>query len=165
LFGYNRIGYDILESFRKIKKKFLVVDYNPETIQTLQKKGIDCIYGDASDPELLDQLNFAKVKMVVSTVRDTETDRLLIKKVREKNPKAITIAVCHQIDDSLKLYDEGATYVITPHFLGGHHTAVMIEEYGLDVDKFLEEKILHIEQLKIRKEAGHEHPLHERHHS
>jgi len=165
LFGYNRIGYDILESFKKIKKKFLVIDYNPDTIHQLQKKGIECVYGDAADQELLDNLDFSKAKMIVSTVRELETDRLLIRKIRQKNPKTIIIAVCHQIDDSLDLYEEGATYVITPHFLGGHHTATMIEEHGLNFDKFIKEKIYHINQLKKRKEAGHEHPVHEKSHN
>src|SRR3989344_82468 len=48
LFGYNRIGFDILESLKKIKKKFLVVDYDPEVIANLSKEGYDCRYGDAN---------------------------------------------------------------------------------------------------------------------
>src|SRR3989338_1801965 len=46
LFGHNRIGYDLLESFKKLKKKFLIVDYNPEIVINLAKEGIDCKYGD-----------------------------------------------------------------------------------------------------------------------
>src|SRR3989344_8688316 len=37
LFGYNRIGYDILKSFKKLNKKILVLDYNPEVIEQLIK--------------------------------------------------------------------------------------------------------------------------------
>ena len=158
LFGYNRVGYDLMESFKKIKKKFLVVDYNPDTIVKLAKEGINCLYGDASDSELLNELNFSKAKMIVSTIRDLEADILLIKKIREYNKDAIIIVVAHQIDESLKLYDEGATYVIMPHFLGGHHTATMIEEYGFNVNRFLEGKVAHIEHLKGRKELGHDPP-------
>ncbi len=35
------------------KMKVLVVDYNPEVIESLSKEGFDCVYGDASDIELL----------------------------------------------------------------------------------------------------------------
>ena len=49
-----------------------------------------------------------------------------------------------------------------PHFLGGHHAATMIEEYGFNVEKFVEEKIKHIENIRKRKEIGHEHPRHEK---
>ncbi|MEK6916825.1 MAG: cation:proton antiporter, partial [Nanoarchaeota archaeon] len=47
LFGYNRIGLSIANSFRKLKMRFLVVDYNPDTIFDMAKKGIHCRYGDA----------------------------------------------------------------------------------------------------------------------
>ena len=160
LFGYNRIGYDLLESFKKIKKKFLVVDYNPETIISLAKEGTDCRYGDASDSELLNELNFSKAKMIYSTIPDFDTNILLINKIKECNKKAIIIVVSHQIDEAIELYDKGATYVIMPHFLGGRYASTLIEKHGLDFDKFLNEKITHIEHLRKRKQIGHEHPRH-----
>jgi len=163
LFGYNRIGYDLLESFKKIKKKFLIVDYNPETIIGLAKEGTDCRYGDASDSELLNELNLSKVKMVYSTIPDVDTNLLLINKIRESNKKAIIIVVSHQIDEAIELYDKGATYVIMPHFLGGRHASTLIEKHGLNTNKFLKEKITHIEHLRNRKKMGHEHPQHHKH--
>ncbi|MFC2016584.1 cation:proton antiporter [Chloroflexota bacterium] len=162
LFGYDRVGYDILESFKKIKKKFLVIDYNPETIIKLAKQGFDCKYGDVADSELLNELNFSKIKMVVSTIHNLDTNLLLINKIRETNKKAIITVVSHQIDEAMKLYDAGATYVLMPHFLGGHHVSTMIEEHGLNLNKFLKEKVAHIEHLRKRKEIGHEHPAHEK---
>ncbi len=163
LFGYDRVGYDILESFKKIKKKFLVIDYNPEIITKLTKEGFDCKYGDADDSELLNELNFSKIKMIISTIHNLDTNLLLINKIRESNKKAIITVVSHQIDEAMKLYDAGATYVLMPHFLGAHHVSTMIEEHGLNLNKFLKEKISHIEHLRKRKEMGHEHPKHEGH--
>ena len=159
LFGYDHIGYDLLESFKKIKKKFLVVDYDPETIIGLAKEGVDCRYGDASDYELLNELGLSKAKMVISTMPDFDTNHLLIKKVRDSNKKAIIIVISHQIDEAIELYGEGATYVIMPHFLGGRLASTLIERYELDFSKFLKEKATHIEELVHRKNIGHEHPL------
>ncbi|MBU1850325.1 MAG: cation:proton antiporter [Nanoarchaeota archaeon] len=162
LIGYNRIGFDILESLKKIKKKFLIIDYDPEVITKLSKEGYDCRYGDADDSELLNELNFSKAKMVISTIPIIDTNLLLINRVKEENKKAIIAVVSHQIDDAVRLYDEGATYVLMPHFLGGHHMGTMIEEHKLEFNKFLKEKINHIEHLKNRKKIGHEHPRHEK---
>ena len=55
LFGYNRIGHDLLQSFKKLNKRVLVVDYNPDTIAKLSEEGIDCRYGDADDEEFLNE--------------------------------------------------------------------------------------------------------------
>ncbi len=139
----------------------MVIDYNPETIRGLAKEKIDCRYGDASDSELLNELSLSKAKMIYSTIPDFDTNLLLINKIRECNKKAIIIVVSHQIDEALELYDKGATYVIMPHFLGGSHASTLIEKYGLGFNKFLKEKVAHIENLRIKKERGHEHPKHE----
>ncbi|OYT32049.1 sodium:proton exchanger [Candidatus Woesearchaeota archaeon] len=160
LFGFNRIGLNLLESFKKLKKDFLIIDYNPETILSLAKEGINCRYGDASDSELLKELHLSKAKMVVSTIPSFETNTLLIHEIRKRNKKTIIIVVSHDIDEAMSLYDAGASYVIMPHFLGGTHTSAMIEGFGLNLNKFLKEKVSHIEHLKKRKLLGHEHPKH-----
>ena len=116
LFGYNRIGYDLLKSFKKLKKKILVVDYNPETILELSKRGIECRYGDVDDDEFLSELNLTKSKMIVSTIPEFETNLLLINKIRQINKDVIVIVVSHDIKEANILYGRGATYVIMPHF-------------------------------------------------
>jgi Kef-type K+ transport system membrane component KefB len=107
LFGCDRIGFDILNSFEKMRTKCLVIDHNPEVILNLAKRGVDCKYGDADDIELLNELNFDRSKMIVSTIPDLDTNLLMINKIREEN-------------------ECGATYVLMPHFLSGHHVATMI---------------------------------------
>jgi Trk K+ transport system NAD-binding subunit len=161
LFGYNRIGFDVLESLKKIKKKFLIIDYDPEVIAKLTQEGYDCRYGDADDSELLNEINFSKVKMVISTIPILDTNLLLINKIKEVNDKIIISVVSHQIDEAVRLYDEGATYVLMPHFLGGKHFSTMIEDNKLNVNKFLREKIAHMEHLNYRRQLGHNHPSHD----
>src|SRR3989344_5457937 len=68
VFGYHRIGYKILESIKNMKMKVLVIDYNPRTINALEKSKIDAIYGDASDKEFLSQIGLDRAKMVISTI-------------------------------------------------------------------------------------------------
>jgi len=158
MFGYNRIGHDILESLKKMKNEYLVIDYNPDTIAELTKQGINCKYGDANDLELLTDLDFKNAKMIISTIPDMETNLLLVNQANHENEMMITIVVSHQIDEATSLYDAGATYVVMPHFLGGKHTSMMLENFGLDIDKFLKERLFHIENLKNKKIMGYEHP-------
>ncbi|MBN2881298.1 cation:proton antiporter [Candidatus Woesearchaeota archaeon] len=159
LFGYNRIGFDLLESFKRLKKKnYIVVDFNPDVVTELLKKEIECKYGDAQDEDFLDTLNLENVKMVISTVPDFETNCVLIRKVRGSSSKAIIITVSSQLDEAFTLYELGATYVLTPQFLGGKYVAEMIEQYGLDTTKFLNERKKHILHLHKRKELGIKNP-------
>ncbi len=100
--------------------------------------------------------------MAVSTIPNVDTNLLLINKIRESNKTAVVIVVSHQIDEATKLYNAGATYVLMPHFLGGHHVAKMIKEHRLNFDEFFKERATHLEHLRMRRELGHEHPKHER---
>lgn len=156
LFGYNRIGFTLLESIKKLKP--LVVDYNPEIIKKLRKNGITCRYGDINDEELLSELNLKEVKMIISTIPDIEANQLIINKSKEANKNVIIIAVAHQIDDAIKLYENGASYVLMPYFLGGKHAGEIIKENKFNVKKFMKERTKHINRLKLRKKMQHEHP-------
>jgi Trk K+ transport system NAD-binding subunit len=149
LFGYNRMGKAIQKSLKKMKVKYLIVDYNPEVIKDLFSKGIESRYGDVGDLELLDELNLCKSQMVISTVKDYDTNALMIKNVRSKNKKTIIITVSNQEEEALELYKKGSTYVVLPHHLGGHHAAMMIEDFGFNIGKFIKEKDKHSKQLSV----------------
>lgn len=157
LFGYNRTGYDVLKALRKLGQKLLVVDYSPDIIASLSREGVNCKYGDASDTELLAELNLGKAKLVISTVPDFDTNLLLLSKIRERNKHSIVIIVSHQAEEALILYNRGATYVIIPNFLGGYHAAAMIEGCGLDLNKFMLEQAKHISYLEEHKYKGEGH--------
>jgi Kef-type K+ transport system membrane component KefB/Trk K+ transport system NAD-binding subunit len=158
LFGCNRVGHDFLNSFKKLGQKFLAVERDPDIIESLSKKGVRAKYGDAADIEFLEDLGLDKTKIIVSTIPDVETNQVLVREARKENKDAIIMPVAYRIDDAIKLYDLGASYVIMPHFLGGQQASRMVEEYGFDKEKFGEERKDHVKYIKKRKKHGHEHP-------
>jgi len=161
LFGHNRIGYDFIKAFNKLKKKFLVIDFDPQIIKYLEEKHIPHRYGDADDVEFLYELNLDKIKMAVSTIPDFNTNSLIIKKIREKNNKAVIIVISHSIKEAERLYERGASYVILPHFLGGKYASNMISKFSFKKTEYTKERNKHLDYLKQRKKIGHEHPIYE----
>jgi len=152
IFGYNRVGFDILEAIKKIKRKVLVIDNNPDIIAQLTGRKIECRYGDADDLELLEEINLRNKKMIISTIPNVETNLLIIKRAKKSSTKTLVIVVAHHIDETLKLYEAGANYVLMPHLVGGHYMAKLITEYDVDSKKYFKEKEEHIKQLRRRKE-------------
>lgn len=148
LFGFDKIGYDLLSYFKEMGKTYTVVDYNPETIADLNKKNINCIYGDADDNELLTQLNLEDVKMVISTVTDIEVNTMIVNHARKANEKVIIVAKTDEIEEAIDLYEKGASYVMMPHYLGGEQIIKMVSKHELDFDKFTKEKEGHLAFLK-----------------
>jgi Kef-type K+ transport system membrane component KefB len=159
LFGCNRMGGDFLELFGELGKKFLVIDFDPEKIKELEEAKITCRYGDADDNEFLEELNLGKTKMVISTIPDFETNQFLIGKIKAENPEVVVIVISHDVEEAIGLYESGATYVITPHFLGGKYASMLISKFGFDLSKFVSEKEKHIKDLEKKKEIGKTFPL------
>ncbi|MCX6750423.1 MAG: cation:proton antiporter [Candidatus Pacearchaeota archaeon] len=162
LFGYNRIGFSILNSIKKFSRRYLVVDFNPETISILNRFGIPSLYGDVDDVDFLNELSFDKIEIAVSTVPECETNSVLIDTIRRVNKKAIIIVRAHTIDDALELYRKGANYVLTPHFLGGEYVSKMIGDLKTSESGYEKEKEKHIQMLKDVQRRGEEHPKVER---
>ena len=160
LCGYNRLGYSVLKTMEKMKKKILVVDFNPGTIKKMMEKKINCIYGDIGDPEIINKIGLKNTKIIISTVPGLQESFFLIKKAREANNNILIFVTASQIEDALQLYSAGADYVILPHFLGGEYVSFLIEQ-SHKKNKLMRTKFEHIHELGERQRIGHEHPYHQ----
>jgi len=150
LFWYGRFGSNIYETLHKTHKRILVVDEHPGIIGHLQKNKIPCIYGDISDIDFIQELNLKKTKMIISTVKNFDENMVLLKTVKVHAPHLIVILVSNHIYEAIKLYEQGADYIILPHYIGVDHTSLMLEEYGFDIRKFMENKKTLVNDLKNR---------------
>ncbi len=145
LIGCHRMGSILLQELMKNKKELLVMDHDPEIISLLTKKRVSCIYGGLSSPELLDNVNLEKLKLVISTAPDYDENLFLLKKIKGINSKTIIILTASRISEAKKLYEEGADYVILPKILAGDE---MLELLKKKKSQFLEVKERHLRNLK-----------------
>jgi Kef-type K+ transport system membrane component KefB len=147
LLGYNKLGFSLLKAFNKTKKNYLIIDFNPDTINKLSKKGINCLYGDANDIEFLNSLKLNKTKVIISTIPDFEANIKILRLIKDK---IIFIPTSNEIKESLKLYSAGASYVITPHLLGGNYTAHMLVRNNFSKRLITKEGKNHLRELYER---------------
>lgn len=151
IFGYMRAGPEFAHVFKENKTKFLVVEFNPDVIHELEKLRISCEYGDASDAEFLQELPLEKLKVVVSTIPDFETNLLLTQVVRRINNDAIIIIIADTLEHAINLYSAGASNVVLSHYIGAQHAAGMLLKNGFDskkYEKIREEHIKHLDNLR-----------------
>lgn len=136
LIGANRMGEGILKALLKRKERVMVVDFDPDIIEKLNKKKVETFFGDITDPEIQDAVGLDKASLIISTVTDPEDSMILLKYLRPlKGPKVIVAAF--EKRDARDFYKEGADYVIMPHIAGGNHLAkLLVDENHL---KLIEE--------------------------
>jgi voltage-gated potassium channel Kch len=158
LFGCNRVGYDFVRVFKKLGKAFLAVDFDPDVVKGLKDSGVNSIYGDAEDSDFLEELPLEKSKLVISTIPDFEINSFMLKQIRKKSEDIIVILLSYDLEEAVKLYEHGATYVVLPHFIGGEYAAALADSSNLDITKLHSKRNKHIDYLKERRHLGHSHP-------
>lgn len=134
LVGYHKGGYEYVKAFRELKERYLVIDYDPAVIDTLEDEGIRHAYGDATDEEFLDEFNVCKAKLVVSTMTDYATNISLLRYIRSSSSSSSFICHAGGLDEAERLYEHGATYVTLPHYIGSERVSAFIKRYGYDQD-------------------------------
>jgi Kef-type K+ transport system membrane component KefB/voltage-gated potassium channel Kch len=148
LFGYQKGGHEFVKVFKQLSKNFVVIDYDPEIIDVLQERKIRHIYGDVTDVELLEEANIHKAKLIVSTITDMEATQFLLNYLERKKSGAVVIAQADNPKEASKLYEQGASYVILPHFIGGEKIGAFVKNSGLSKSNFKKIREQHIRQLK-----------------
>jgi Kef-type K+ transport system membrane component KefB len=148
LFGYSRHGRRFARFFSNRNTEFAVVDYNPEKITELQDKKINHIYGDITDPEFLGDIHAGAANVVISTIADFHVNINLVRYLKKNNQDIVVVTYSEHPDEAAKLYENGASYVIMPHFLGGDKVLDMLKTQPVDESNFLPRRDKHLRYLQ-----------------
>ena len=123
LVGCKRIGRSIVSQLPI--KKITVVEFDPEVIKILKEDGYDYIFGDITDPEVYEHIDFSTIKLVISTAPSYVVNLAFIeftKRIRSGKALDFKIVVRARDDYEAKhLYKHGADYVILPHTTSGYY--------------------------------------------
>jgi Trk K+ transport system NAD-binding subunit len=125
--GAHRVGGPIVEYLQKSAIPFAVIDFNPHVVEHLRKKGVNVIYGDISDPEILDNLQIEKAKLIISTATEVTDNENLLVEVKRRKLKAKMVARALDEEQAKKLKALGAEYVILPEKVSGDYLATQLK--------------------------------------
>ncbi|MFH1125903.1 MAG: cation:proton antiporter [Candidatus Altiarchaeota archaeon] len=127
--GCNRMGYSIVKALSKMDMDVLVIEFDPDIIDHLRREGINSMYGDIGDIEVLRRANIADAQMVISTIPRLDDNLLLIKEAKKINPRILVIVTASNLEHAVELYENGADYVVLPKWLAGEKAADFISVY------------------------------------
>lgn len=152
LVGYRNGGHQYLKTFRKLNKDYVVVDYDPDVIEILERASINYLYGDASDPELLAELNPESIEFILNTVRDHNLNLTLARYILKRNPNAVMVCYSSDYTKADELYKAGVSYVILPHFIGSEILSAFISSHGISkrgFDNYRERHLIKIGRAAV----------------
>ena len=116
--GYGDVGKRIADVLEKQKFTYLVIDLDPTIISELRGRGIPCIYGDASNPEILAPAPLGKARVLLCTIPDYVAEELTARTALSINPRLDIEARVHRDRDVELLKGLGVTELVLPFFEG-----------------------------------------------
>lgn len=152
--GAEQMGWDILEFLNKKfsdKKQIVVVDFNPEIIKSVTASNYNAVFGDVSDPEVLEQLGFSEARLLIITDPDLGDNEQIIKFARDCGYKGPVITTSYWMHEAIKMYEAGADYVVVPEEIGGKHVSRILAEYWDDLGKIKKNKSKYFGELLAHK--------------
>lgn len=141
--GFGLNGRNIVRILKYQNIPYAIIDTNPFTVQAERKKGERILFGDASQPEILEHARIASARILVIAVSDKAASRRIVATARNMNSGLHIIARTRYLADSEDLYRLGVNEVVPEEF----ETSVeilsrILKQYlftGEDIERCVEE--------------------------
>ena len=114
--GYGLNGKNLAMVLKETGIPYLIVDLDMDAIRKGRKAGEPIIFGDATRPAILSELNVQKARVVVIAFSDPIPTRRIVRLSRNLNPDVYIIVRTHRLDEMDALYKLGADQVIPEEF-------------------------------------------------
>ena len=114
--GFGRVGMNLGKVLERRGFSYLVIDNDPKVIDDLNSRGVPCIYGDASNPEILSRTVLGKAKVLVVTFHEPIGTELAVRNALKINPKLDVVARVHSDDEREALRSLGVNELVRPEF-------------------------------------------------
>ena len=147
IFGFKRGGREYTKTFDQLHKKYVIIDYDPDVIDDMDRQNLPYIYGDATDLQLLEEINLESTKFVVSVLTDHTSNKFILHHLNQYNPKCIVVCHADSVPQAIELYELGANLVILPHYIGNEKVSGFIKRNGFKKTEFNKYKDKHMSYL------------------
>lgn len=147
LIGARWMGGEIIKFLKRQGIPFLVVDFDPEVVKRLTDERVHVLFGDISDPEILEFLDLHKAKLIISTADNHEDNLILVSELRRKNARSAVIIRASDAQEASDLYLAGADYVILPDVVSGDFVTQILKNHWPNMDFFKDRSKKELEKL------------------
>lgn len=106
LVGYGRVGKRIADALETSNIPYVVAEQNRELVESLRKKGVVAVSGNAADHAVLIQAHIADAAMLVVATPDSLNVRQMARTARTLNPGIEIVLRTHSEDESEMLRKE-----------------------------------------------------------
>jgi CPA2 family monovalent cation:H+ antiporter-2 len=88
--GFGRVGSEVADALDAFRVPYVGVDVDPDIVSNVRRRGVSCLFGDASNDHILETARVDRAALVVVAVPDIEGAYLAVRRVKERSPQGPT---------------------------------------------------------------------------
>jgi len=114
--GYGRIGGYIGRSLMLANIPYVAIDYNLYQVEKAKKQGVNIIYGDPTDINILDYAQVDEALILILALPERLAQEAVVLNARKLKRDIFIISRVHRQADQTRMKDLGANLVVQPEF-------------------------------------------------
>ncbi|MBZ0301524.1 MAG: NAD-binding protein, partial [Anaerolineae bacterium] len=119
ILGGGRVGSYVAQVLKRMNRAFVVIEMDQRRVEALQAEGMAVIYGDASQPVVLDTARIDRARLLLVTVPSALVSQAIIAHVRQTNPELHIVARAAGVADLQAFQKLGVYEVVQPELEAG----------------------------------------------
>jgi len=136
LCGFGRIGGVVGTALETFHVPYVVIEADPDIVETLRIRNVFCLFGDATHERLLQEASVQTASLAILTLPDGHKNQLVTRRIRSLNRTVPILARAHSRTDHETLLEAGASQIIRPELEASATTIRCAFEYlNLPVDQ------------------------------
>jgi len=154
--GFGRVGSAVADAFHAFDTPYVAIELDPDIVRASRRRGVRCLYGDASQRRLLGAAGTDRARLVIVALPEIDRVFLTVANARALNTRAAIVARAHDPRMRDRVLAAGASEVIVPEF----EAAATIIRHALRDLELPRDKILaYLERVREAIEATPSKPL------
>lgn len=124
--GYGRVGHSAVFSLRDSKRDVVLIERDPQKVETAVAEGIPVVEGDATRDEVLQQAGIDRAWGLIVCTGSDSLNLFIVLSARALAKDLFIIARSTDAETEQKMKLAGANRVVSPYRIGGRHMANIV---------------------------------------
>ncbi|MDO8386840.1 MAG: cation:proton antiporter [Polaromonas sp.] len=123
VFGLGRYGSRLLAQLRAAGVEAIGVDFDPEAVRVLRRRGLPVRFGDGEDPHFVETLPLGHARWVITTFPQWESNQALLHALHTAKFEGTIVGAVRDAAHGRALKAAGITYLLNPFEDAADHAA------------------------------------------
>lgn len=114
--GYGRVGSYVGRALTMANISYVAIDYNYHIVEKNRKQGVNIIYGDPTNSDILTFAQVPKATTIISAVPDSFSQEMIVLNSKRLNPNIKILTRVGIEKNQKRMKDLGAHVIVQPEF-------------------------------------------------